>query len=221
MMNFSRKHIGRLKVNTVVKAFILAEMFLWSGWNFIMLFFALYVSKLPGGSIQDAATATSLFFFSRVCFVLLSGKLLMRKGKEYKFAITILGMSLISICYVLMGLTQQIPHIYTLFIIIGGCLGMVSPAKNSLFSSHINKEKESITWSALDAGVFVSLAITSSAGGLLVGKYGFSVLFFIAAGINTLAIAPYLIYLHQWKGAFSFARVAKHFPPIRVKYFNF
>jgi MFS family permease len=162
--HFSRKNLAKFKVNSVVKAFILAEMFLWSGLNFVMLFFSVYVATLPGGSIQHAATATSMYFLSRVFFVLVSGRLLTGKSKEYRFAITLAGMTMLSLCYILICLTSFILHIYILFAVIGALIGIVTPAKNTLFSSHINKEKESLTWSVLDAGVFLCMAITTSLG---------------------------------------------------------
>lgn len=218
-MGNARKHLAHFKINSVVKAFILAEMFLWSGWNFIMLFFSIYISRLPGGSIQHAASATSVYFLARVVFGLTSGRLVNKKNKEYKFFLTILGMSLITLCYILMSQTTNILNIYILFGGIGAGIGLATPAKNSLFSSHINKEKESLTWSALDAGVFISLAVTTTLGGMLVGKYGFNSLFLIAAGINTLAIIPYLLYLQQWKQFITLQKVHHHL--IKARYFNF
>lgn len=220
-MGNARKHLEKFKINSVVKAFILAEMLLWSGWNFIMLFFSIYITRLPGGTVQHAATATSIYFLSRVIFGLTSGRLLVKKSKEYKFAITIIGMSIVTICYIFMSQKTRMLDIFILFGGIGAGLGLATPAKNSLFSSHINKDKESLTWSALDAGVFISLAITTSIGGILINNYGFSSLFLIAAGINTLAIIPYLLYLQQWKKYISLQKVGQRFPLVKAKYFNF
>jgi MFS family permease len=191
------RHLARLQINTIVKAFILAEMLLWSGWNFIMPIFSIYVAKLPDGSIEKAASSFSFYLFTRVIFGLLSGKLLTGKRDRYKLFVTVLGMCLLSLSYVGLAFASSMHEIYYYYIVIGIALGIATPAKTSLFSANLNKQKETFMWGVLDAGVYISMAIAAAIGGIFVGKYGFRMLFFLAAFINLTGIFPYLIYLYS------------------------
>src|SRR5690606_36871068 len=87
--------------------------------------------------------------------------------------------------------------------VIGLALGFGSPAKNSLFSTNVNEEKSTFIFGILDAAVFLSMAIAAVVGGLIAEKFGFQVLFFLAAGLNLAAIVPYLLYIKYWRTAGS------------------
>lgn len=190
---------SRLKINSIIKAVIIAEMLLWSGWNFIMPIFSIYIVELPNGSIEKAATSFSIYLFARVIFGLLSGKLLNKKRTRHKFFILLFGMSLLSISYLGLAFSTDILEVYFFYAFIGFALGIASPVKNSLFSNNIKEEKATLIWGALDAGVFLSMAVSTIIGGVLVTKLGFQFLFFLAASVNLASIVPYLLYMRSFK----------------------
>lgn len=190
-----KDNLSRLKINTIVKAFIFAETLLWSAWNIIMPIFSLYIAQLPNGNIEKAASSFSFYLFSRVVFGLASGKYLQGKRNRHKIFITIVGMSLLSMTYFGLTLATDIKHIYFFYIMAGLALGIATPAKNSLFSTSLRKDKATTTWSILDATVFLSMAFASMIGGMIAERFGFDALFYMAAIITLLAIFPYLIYI--------------------------
>ena len=202
------KTVSRLKINSVIKAVILAEMLLWSGWNFIMPIFSIYITQLPDGSIEKAATSFSIYLFARVVFGLLSGKVLNKKRARYKFFVLMLGMSILSFSYLGLAFSKNVEGVYFFYAVIGFALGIASPAKNSLFSNNINKEKSTLIWGALDAGVFLSMAVSTIVGGFIAQKFGFEILFFIAAAINILAIIPYILYIRYFRNTTIEPKVA-------------
>lgn len=200
-----KSNLARLKINSVVKAFIFAEMLLWSGWNFIMPIFAIYVAKLPEGNVEKAASSVSFYLVARVISGLISGKYLTGKRNRHKMYLTVTGMALLGLTYIGMAFSGTAKEIIFYYTLAGLALGIASPAKNSLFAMNLNKDKATITWGILDGGVFLSMALTAALGGMMAEKYGFQMLFFIAAGLNFVALLPYFLYYDYWRKQFKLA----------------
>ena len=192
---FIGKKPSDFHVNAVVKAFIVSEIFLWSSWNAIIPIFAIFAAtKIPGGNTEVAASSFSTYLIVRVIFELISGRYLSKSNDVRKFAMSILGIILISLGYVGFALTKNILSLFVFYGVIGMGLGIASPAKNCLFSSHLDKDKEITEWSIYDGFVFMGMAMSATIGGFIANKYGFTFLFYLVAVTNLLSIIPYLLY---------------------------
>jgi MFS family permease len=196
---FIGRQPSHFQMNPIIKAFIVAEMFLWSAWNFITPIFAVFATNIPGGGVEIAASAFSTYLIVRVIFELVSGKYLAGTGELEKFLITIMGMIIMSAAYIGFAFTQSVSSIFLYYGVIGIGLGIATPAKNSLFSSHLDKNKETFEWGLVDASVFIGMALSAVVGGFIANKYGFQLLFLVAAVVNLLGTIPYILYLHQEK----------------------
>ncbi|MBI2613878.1 MAG: MFS transporter [Candidatus Levybacteria bacterium] len=182
-------------MNGVVKAFIISEIFLWSSWNAIIPIFAIFAAtKIPGGSTEIAASSFSCYLIVRVIFELISGRYLSKSKEMKKFIISIAGIILISIGYLGFAMTTSVTSIFIFYSVIGMGLGIATPAKNSLFSMHLDKNKEVTEWSIYDGFVFMGMAMSATIGGFVASSYGFTFLFYLAATTNLLSIIPYLLY---------------------------
>lgn len=187
-----------IKVDPIVRAYIISECFLWSGWNFVIPIFAVFATtQVPGGTIQIAASSYSTYLITRVIFELLSGNYLLIKSERIKIISSILGILIVSFAYLGFAFTNSVAHLFIFYALVGVGLGIATPAKNSLFSVHLDKNKEASEWSIADATSFISMALAVSLGGFIAGVYGFKTLFLIAGGVNLLAIPPYLLYLKR------------------------
>ena len=78
-------------------------------------------------------------------------------------------------------------------------LGIASPVKNSLFSTHLDKNKELTEWSIYDGFVFMGMAMSATIGGFVANRYGFTFLFYLVAITNLLSIIPYILYAKRTK----------------------
>lgn len=182
-------------MNGVVKAFIISEIFLWSSWNAIIPIFAIFAAtKIPGGNTEIAASSFSCYLVVRVIFELISGRYLARSKETQKFIISIIGIALMSLGYLGFALTDNIPSLFLSYGIIGMGLGISSPAKNSLFSTHLDKNKEVIEWSMYDGFIFMGMAMSATIGGFVANSYGFTFLFYLVAITNLISIIPYVLY---------------------------
>jgi cyanate permease len=192
---FIGKKPSDFHMNGVVKAFIVSEIFLWSSWNAIIPIFAIFAANsIPGGNTEVAAGSFSTYLIVRVIFELISGRYLSKSKDIQKFVISIIGIMLMSVGYVGFAMTKNVWELFVYYGVIGIGLGIASPAKNCLFSSHLDKDKEVTEWSMYDGFVFMGMAMAATIGGFVANRYGFSFLFYLVAVTNLLSVIPYILY---------------------------
>lgn len=194
----AEKFLGRypshFKINPVVKAFIVSESLVWSAWNLISPIAAIFViNNVSGGSIQSAAFGYSLHLISRVIFELITGRLLIGASDKKKFTYIVVGLFILTISYLGFAFTSVLIMLYIFYLLFGVGVGIATPAKNSLFSVHLDKNKEATEWSFNDAAILLAAALAIIFGGFIATNFGFKPLFIIAATINLLGIIPYLL----------------------------
>lgn len=193
---FLGRNPSHFQVNPVVKAFIISEGFLWSAYNFVIPIFAVFVlNNIRGGNVQIAASAFSSFLIVRVIFELITCKYLGKSNEFNKFITTIAGILLISLAYLGFAFSHSVISLFVFFGIVGMGLGIASPVKNSLFSTHLDKNKETTEWGIYDSVTFIGMASTAALGGFIASQYGFNFLFILAAVVNFIGIIPYLLYI--------------------------
>lgn len=187
-----------LRIDPVVKAYIVSESFLWSAWNFTTPIFAVFATQnIKHGSVEIAASAFSTYLVTRVIFELIGGRFSAKFNDVQKMYVTIIGAGAISFAYIGFAFATATSELFLYYALAGAGLGFMSPAKNSLFSIHLDKNKEATEWSIADATSFIAMALATALGGFIAGTYGFKILFLLASLVNLLAIPPYLLFI--WK----------------------
>ena len=192
---FIGRNPSHFKINPLVEAFILSETFLWSAWYFVIPILAIFVVKnIKGGDIQIAALAFSFYLSVRIIFEIIIGRYLSKKTEEYSFIVTFIGIVLLSASYLGFAFFHTIPSLFLSYAIMGVGLGIASPAKNALFVTHLDKNKEPSEWSIYDAVTFIGMAFSTALGGFIAAQYGFEFLFIFASILSLFSIVPYLLY---------------------------
>lgn len=195
---FIGRNPSHFQVNPVVKAFIISESFLWSAYNFVVPIFAVFVvNNIQGGNVQIAASAFSSYLISRVLAELVICRYLARISERRRVLIVVIGMIVISFSYVGFAFSNAILPLFIFYGTIGIGIGIGAPAKHTLFSTHLDKNKEPTEWGVYDASTFFSMAMAAVIGGFIASQYGFQVLFFLASAINLLGTIPYLLYIRS------------------------
>lgn len=189
---------SHFEINPVVKAYMISEALLWSAWDFVTPIFAIFIVKnVPSGSIQTAAIGYSIYLITRVIFEIISGRLLQGSSNRKKFTIAISGMICLSLAYIGFAFSQNIITVFLFYSLLGVGLGIASPAKSSLFSTHLDKNKEATEWSLSDALILICMALATALGGFVASQYGFPALFILSSIITILASLPYLLYISK------------------------
>lgn len=186
------------QMNDLVKSFIASEVLIWSAWNSAMSIIAIFAAtKLTGGNIEIAATALSVHLMVRVGVELFISKVLSHVDESKKFLIIISGIMLISLAFIGFAATNSTGYFFIFYALAGVGLGIATPLKNSLFSTHLDKDREASEWSIYDALVFMGMAASAAIGGVVAKNYGFQTLFLIAAAVNLMGIIPYYLYAQK------------------------
>lgn len=194
--------IGKLpshfQFNPTVKAFIVSESLVWSAWNFVTPIFAIFVvQEVHGSNIGVAGSMVSVYLIVRVICELITGRFLMKSSDRTRFLVTIMGIILLSGAYLGFSASRTLETVFLFYGLAGVGMGIASPAKNSLFSSHLDKRIETVEWGIYDAIVFVGMALAAALGGFIADKYGFRFLFILAAVVNILSALPYLAFVRK------------------------
>jgi MFS family permease len=192
---FIGRHPSHFKINPLVEAFILSETFLWSAWYFVIPILAIFVVKsVKGGDIESAAFAFSFYLVVRIIVEIITAGFLNKSTESFKFAVTFFGILLTSVSYIGFAFSNTLLLLYVSYAIMGLGLGIATPAKNALFVTHIDKNKEPTEWSIYDAVTFIGMAVSTAVGGFIASRYGFEFLFLFACILNLFSVIPYILY---------------------------
>lgn len=182
-------------INPFVKSFIISESFFWTSWSLFTPIFAIFATnKVSGGSIEVAASTFSSYFIARIISELLISKIVSKVAENKKISIIISGILLVSLSYLGFAFTNNVPFLYLFWILAGIGFGIATPPKLSLFSTHLDHNKETAEWSATDSINLTLMAFATMLGGFIANQYGFKPLFILASIINTFAVIPFIIY---------------------------
>lgn len=184
------------RVQPFIRAFIISDALLYSALNLINILFVVYVtSKTVGGTVTSATVAIAVGLAARIIVELSVGRISSRLSEPYKVALIIMGMIAISLSYAGFALTQNIVALSLLWILNGAGWAVGHPAKLALVARYINHDQASQEWGATDALNMSLVIIIMFIGAFVVGTFSFSMLFLLAAGVNSLGILPYVFYL--------------------------
>lgn len=196
--SFLGRNPSHFRMNPIVRIYIISDSLLWSAWNFVTPIFAIFVvNNIKGGDVQSASFGFSVYLISRVIFELLAGKLLINTTDKRKMRMAISGMLCVSLAYLGFAFSNEVYQMFFFYAIAGIGLGIASPAKNALFSIHLDKNKEAAEWGVSDAVSFGGMAVSSIVGGFIAKSFGFQALFLLAFFVNLIAVFPYFLFLNK------------------------
>lgn len=183
------------RVHPFVKAFIISDALLYSSLNIVNILFALYVTlKVPGGTVQSATTVIAAGFAARIVVELSAGRRSSKLTEKGKLRLIVAGMIAISLSYAGFALSHNIWALGGLWILNGAGWALAHPAKLALVAGHINPEQGSQEWGLTDALNMALIIVTMAIGAYVVTHISYSIMFWLAAVINTIGIIPYFVY---------------------------
>jgi len=187
-----------MRVNSVAKLFIFSESFFWSAWSILLPLISVFALKeISKATIQTVSFAFSIYLCFRVIGSVLSGFVFNKYAIKKKIKLIILGIFCINIGYSGFIFITSVSGMYALYGLIGLCTGFITPLRTSIFSTHMDKRKETTEWGLLDAVVLTTMAIAATGSGYLVTNYGYKSIFIFSTVLNCLSLLPYVILLKK------------------------
>lgn len=180
------------KINRVIKILILSDFFLMGAWGLIMPVFAIFIlQKIEGGDASVAGIAVGIYWISKSLIQVPIGRWLDKNhGEKDDFWAMILGMSLASLTPLGFIFASQPWHIYGLQFIQALGMAFTIPSWGGIFTRHIDKGKEAMTWGLESSSLGLGTGIAGIIGGLVAKVFGFTMLFI---GVSILGFISTLL----------------------------
>jgi MFS family permease len=175
--------IKSLRLNKVIRYFVLCDLFLFSGWGLLSPIMSVFVVQhIVGASLFNAGAAASLYWAARSVVQLPTANMLdKRKGEKDDFYVLIVGLLLASLAAFSFSLVKNIPELYIVMVIQGIAFGLYQPAWSGIFSRHLDEDRFAFDWSMDGVGLGIASMISGLTGGYLADTFGFNTVFYLAA----------------------------------------
>lgn len=165
-------------MNKVIKLLIFSDIFVLTGFGLVDPILSIFIKdSLIGGSIIAAGMASTLFLVVRsilqVPFAAYADK------HEHRLFFIIMGTALLTLVPLIYAFSTHIYQIYLAQIIHGIGAAFAYPTWMGLFSSNLNRKKESSEWAFYETCVGLGTALAAYFGAQLAEKIGFKNVFLI------------------------------------------
>jgi MFS family permease len=179
-----------LKLNPVVRNFILSDMILFSGWGLVSPIFSVFVLEdIAGATLVTIGINTGIYWLVRSCIQLpLAGIIDRVKGEKDDFYILVVGLLLISTAAFAFTTAETIRSLWIIQVIYAAGFAFYASSWSAIFSRHLDPNRVAFSWSLDSTGLGITSGITGLLGGILAERYGFSMIFIIT-GLMSLASA--------------------------------
>ena len=172
-------------MDKIIKLLILSDIFLIMGFGLIDPFLAVFIKdNITNGSLLAAGFATTLFLITKSIVQLPFSKYVDSHKDKIKYLV--IGTIIISLTPFIYILSNKIEYIYIAHVIRGIGSGLAVPTWLSLFTTHIDKGKESYEWSIYATLVSLGIALSGLVGATLASFLGFRFTFFMVAILSLI-----------------------------------
>jgi MFS family permease len=182
-------------MNRTIKLLILSDIFVLTGFGLIDPIFGIYLnSNLVDGTIFSAGLASAIFLVTKSIIQLPFSRHVDKFGDLNDIKWLIIGTCFIASVPFLYIFATNIYWIYIAQFLFGIGSGLAYPAWLGLWSTHLDRKKESFEWSLYSTIVGIGTAIAAAVGGAIAQYVGF-IATFVIVGILSLLGCFILIHL--------------------------
>jgi len=190
-------------MNRVIRFLISANFFLNSAWGFLAPIFALFI--LENITLADPLEAAKVAGFASLTYWVTKSFVQIptsryndrQHGEKDDFWFMTGGMVLTAFAPLGFLIASEPWHIYALQVIHAVGMAFYVPSWNAIFTRHIDKGREAFEWAMDSTWLGFGFGITGGVGGIVVGFFGFNVLFILASALTFVAVIMLLLIHHQ------------------------
>lgn len=186
-----------MKINKTVKLLILSDIFVITGFGLIDPIMAVFINdNIAGGTIFTAGLASTVFMITKSSIQLPFSKHVDSHSDKNDLKWLITGTMIIATVPIIYILSTSIYHIYIAQMIHGIGSGLAFPTWLGLWSTHLDKNKESFEWSLYSTSVTIGTSLSAAIGAAIAEYFGFRFTF-IFVGIMSVIGCLILFVLRQ------------------------
>jgi MFS family permease len=160
-----------------------------------------------GGTIVAAGLASAIFLLIKSVLQIPLARYI--DATDHRVRWMIIGGGIVGIVPFLYLFVTDITAVYGIQVVRGVGSALLYPAWLGLWSTHLDKHKESFEWSVYSTAVSLGAAVTASVGAAMAQTYGFQPVF-IMAGIMTVVSWIILFSLQTKNGKGRAVRTIVH-----------
>jgi len=192
-INFNLKD---LKVNRLIRFFVVSDLFFWSGWGLLTPIFAIFiVNRIQGATVLTVGIASAIYWVVKALFQMPVALYLDKhEGERDDFHALISGLILGGITAFSFLLVNSAAGLYFVIFLQALAFGLYTPAWSAIFSRHLDKKNYAFDWSLDNTTIGLALGITAFVGAALASAFGFNAIF-VATGVLSFISATILIFV--------------------------
>lgn len=179
-----------MKVNRVIRYFVLADLLFLSGWGTLGPIFSIFVlEEVAGATLFTVGAIAGFYWLVRACVQVPAAVLIDKwKGEKDDFYVVILSLMLAGFAAMAFLLVDTIATLFLVQAIHALAFGLYTPSWSAIFSRHLDKKHYAFDWSLDHTAISVAYCVTSFFGGAVAQFFGYAPLF-IAASILSFTAA--------------------------------
>jgi len=176
-------------LNKVIRALILSDFFLQSGWGLIGPIFAIFLTKqIQGGNLVSVGLIAATYWLTKsIVQPFIAYFFDLKKGERDDFKALIFGLYLANAIPLGYLLATEVWHIFFLEFIRGLAMACVIPAWSAIFTRHIDKGWEAFSWSIESTSIGLAFGFSAAFGGIIANFLGFKILFVLVTILGWLS----------------------------------
>jgi MFS family permease len=166
-------------MNRTMKMLMLSDIFVLTGFGLIQPILAIFINGgVAGGTLLTAGLASALFMLTKSLVQLPFGRYI--DGHDRKMRWLIIGTLLMALVPIIYVTARSVSQVYLAEVIYGLGSGMAYPTWLGIWSSNLDKGKESFQWSVYSTSTGIGTAATGAAGAAISSLLGFTATFLLA-----------------------------------------
>ncbi len=187
------------RINRTIQLLMISDIFVLTGFGLIDPILAIYIKDgLVGGTVFSAAFASTLFLLVKSLVQLPFSRSVDKMNDVTRGRWLFLGTILIALVPFIYIFSSSIAFIYLAQVLHGAGSGLAYSAWLGIWSTHLDKNRESYEWSLYSTLVGIGTAISAFVGGFVAEFIGFR-LTFALVGVFAMAGCGFLFALLRQK----------------------
>jgi len=174
-------------MNKIIKLLMLSDVLILTSFGLTNPILAIFFKEdLIGGTIFTAGLASTIFLLTKCAIQLPFSRYIDHHNYHHRVNLLIIGTFLIALVPFIYIFFKTISSMFVAQIIFGIGSGLSYPAWLGLWSTHLDKHKESFEWTLYSTFTGLGTAVTAAGGALLASKFGFNTAFTIVGIVSVL-----------------------------------
>jgi MFS family permease len=178
-----------IKINRVIKFFILSDLLFLGGWSLVQPIFPIFIiKKIEGATLVSVGLVAGLYWLVKSLIQIpVANYLDKNDGEKDDFYALIFALTLAALASFSFSLVHQLWQLFLTQFLYAVAMGFYVPSWSGIFSRHLDEKRFSFDWSLDSTVVGLTSCLSAVLGGVLANLLGFSFVFLMVGVFSLLS----------------------------------